>query len=171
MYAIRSYYDNDLLEENLEAAKTIKNVVIQRFLDEDWNAYKYSEDKDFVKSLDTGIARDKALFLLDRINHLPDDKKFFKKLHKIVDDRKAMVQEDRLDWALAEQLAYASLLTEGHPVRLSGHVITSYSIHYTKLYDCVSPGPRRPIPPFCRSRWLQPRTSRVDRCSSCASST
>ena len=27
--------------------------------------------------------------------------------------------------------------------------------------SCVSPGPRRPIPPFCRSRWVQPRTSRV----------
>lgn len=35
----------------------------------------------------------------------------------------------------------------------------------------VSPGPRRPIPPFCRSRWVQPRTSRVLMCSSCASST
>ena len=35
----------------------------------------------------------------------------------------------------------------------------------------VSPGPRRPMPPFWRSRWVQPRTRRVDRCRSCASST
>ncbi len=35
----------------------------------------------------------------------------------------------------------------------------------------VSPGPRRPIPPFCRSRWVQPRTRRVLMCCSWASST
>src|SRR5690606_12999422 len=35
----------------------------------------------------------------------------------------------------------------------------------------VSPGPRRPMPPRWRSRWVQPRTSRLARCSSCASST
>ena len=35
----------------------------------------------------------------------------------------------------------------------------------------VSPGPRKPMPPFCRSRWVQPRTKRVAKCESCASST
>ena len=35
----------------------------------------------------------------------------------------------------------------------------------------VSPGPRRPMLPFCCSRWVQPRTSWVDRCLSWASST
>ena len=31
-----------------------------------------------------------------------------------------MIEDDRLDWALGEMLAYASLLAEGHPVRISG---------------------------------------------------
>ena len=35
-------------------------------------------------------------------------------------DRLKMVEEDRLDWALGELLAYATLLVEGHPVRISG---------------------------------------------------
>ncbi len=35
----------------------------------------------------------------------------------------------------------------------------------------VSPGPRKPIPPFCLSRWVQPRTRRVAIWRSCASST
>ncbi len=111
---------NQLLEEELEASKQIKKVVIQRFLNDDWNSYRYSEPKDFVESPDTSVKRKELTKLLDRINFLPEDKKFFKKLHKIVNDRKKMVDDDRLDWALGEQLAYASLLTEGHPIRLSG---------------------------------------------------
>ena len=38
--------------------------------------------------------------------------------------------------------------------------------------SCDSPGPRRPIPPFCCSRLpVKPRIRRVDKCLSCASST
>ncbi|MBK3519338.1 2-oxoglutarate dehydrogenase E1 component [Carboxylicivirga marina] len=111
---------NQLLEEELEASRKIKKVVIQRFLNDDWKAYRHSESKDFVNSPDTSVKKNDLLHLLERINHLPEDKKFFKKLHKIVNDRKEMVKNDRLDWALGEQLAYASLVSEGHPVRLSG---------------------------------------------------
>ena len=45
------------------------------------------------------------------------------------------------------------------------------AIRRRSVSSWVSPGPRRPMPPFCRSRWVQPRTRRVDRCDSCASST
>ncbi len=111
---------NQLLEQELTDSKLIEKVMIQRFLHEDWNTYRHSEPEDFGTSPDTSIGRKQLLHLLERINHLPEDKKFFKKLHKIVNDRKAMVDEDRIDWALGELLAYASLLTEGHSVRLSG---------------------------------------------------
>nr|WP_321451879.1 2-oxoglutarate dehydrogenase E1 component [uncultured Carboxylicivirga sp.] len=111
---------NQKMEDALAASKEIDKVIIQRFLHDDWKEYEYSSDADFVASPNTGIDKEKALFLLDRINHLPEDKKFFKKLEKIVKDRVSMVEKDKLDWALGEQLAYASLLTEGHPVRISG---------------------------------------------------
>ncbi len=111
---------NQRLEDDLAASKKIEKVFIQRFLDEDWNSYTYSTNKDFVSSPDTSLPKDELIQLLERINYLPDDRNFFKKLHKIVGDRKTMVEEDRLDWALGEQLAYASLVNEGHPVRLSG---------------------------------------------------
>ncbi len=43
------------------------------------------------------------------------------RVKKIVDDRILMAKgEMALDWGMAENLAYASLLTEGYPVRLSG---------------------------------------------------
>ncbi len=46
-----------------------------------------------------------------------------------------------------------------------------FAIRRRSVSSWVSPGPRKPMPPFCRSRWVQPRTRRVARCESCASST
>src|SRR5690606_28239165 len=47
-------------------------------------------------------------------------KAFMRKIVKIFDDRKKAVENDALDWALGEALAYASYLLEDTPVRLSG---------------------------------------------------
>jgi 2-oxoglutarate dehydrogenase E1 component len=55
-----------------------------------------------------------------RINTLPADKKFFNKTEKIFADRRAMIDNDALDWGMAELLAYGTLCEEGHRVRVSG---------------------------------------------------
>ena len=44
-------------------------------------------------------------------------------------------------------------------------------INLLSVSSWVSPGPLKPIPPFCLSRWLHPLTNRVDRKLSWASST
>ena len=51
---------------------------------------------------------------------MPADKIFFKKIDRIVEDRRMMMLDNRLDWAMAELLAYGTLLEEGFSVRLSG---------------------------------------------------
>jgi 2-oxoglutarate dehydrogenase E1 component len=66
------------------------------------------------------VKKETLLKLGDVINNLPDEKQFFAKVHKILDDRRKMLANGRIDWALGELLAYASLVTEGNPVRLSG---------------------------------------------------
>ena len=109
-----------VLAENLEEAKVSSKVRIKLFLEEDWEGFRYSTDEDFEHSPQTGIGMKRVLNLAGKLNHLPSDKNFFKKLEKIVEDRKAMVVNNKLDWAMGELLAYASLVDEGHPVRLSG---------------------------------------------------
>ena len=112
-------YD-EILEEKLAVSKEIKKVHIQRFLSEDWKGFKYAGQADFRKHVDTGVTLDRLLSVAEQLNQLPEDKKFFSKVTKLVDDRKKAIANDRIDWALGELLAYGTLLTEGYPVRISG---------------------------------------------------
>jgi 2-oxoglutarate dehydrogenase E1 component len=112
-------YD-DILEEKLKVSKDLKKVYIQRFLKEDWKGFKYASTADFQKHVPTGVTMEKLLRVAEEINTLPPDKPFFTKIIKLVEERKKAVTENRLDWALAELLAYGTLLTEGFPVRISG---------------------------------------------------
>ncbi|MFM7722354.1 MAG: 2-oxoglutarate dehydrogenase E1 component, partial [Bacteroidota bacterium] len=56
----------------------------------------------------------------NKISTLPQGEKFFRKIEKVFEDRRTMLNNNALDWALGELLAYATLLEEGHPVRISG---------------------------------------------------
>ncbi|MCK4853453.1 MAG: 2-oxoglutarate dehydrogenase E1 component [Bacteroidales bacterium] len=112
-------YD-EILEGKLKVAKGLKKVYIQRFLKEDWKGFKYASQADFRKHVDTGVRKENLLRVANEMNKLPSDKPFFSKITRLVDERKKAIKEDRLDWALAELLAYGTLLTEGFPVRISG---------------------------------------------------
>lgn len=109
-----------ILDDKLEVAKTLKKVKIQRFLEEEWKEIRYSKKEDFQRSPHTGVAKSSILRIADRINSFPPNLKFFRKLEKLVNDRAAMVKNGKVDWAMAELLAYGTLVDEGHPVRLSG---------------------------------------------------
>lgn len=108
------------LEEELLASREIKKMSISRFLPDLWTDFRYSQSCDCEAVVQTGVHLDELTKLGEKINHLPDDKIFFAKVHKILDDRKKMLNKGVVDWALGELLAYASLVSEGHPVRLSG---------------------------------------------------
>lgn len=117
--AIEKGFD-DLLEEKFEESKKIERLQIKQFLGDVWRGFKYSEDKDFLLSPETGISHETLMKVADAINFLPPDKKFFSKTVKIIDDRKKLISLGKADWALAEQIAYGSLVLEGTPVRISG---------------------------------------------------
>jgi 2-oxoglutarate dehydrogenase E1 component len=116
---IRKEYEN-LLEKKLEKARKLNKVVIQQFLEEEWKGLVYPEPDFFTREVKTGVAVKKIKELAVKINTLPDEHKFFKKIVKLLKDRIKMTESNQVDWAMGELLAYASLLTEGYNVRLSG---------------------------------------------------
>ena len=111
---------DDMLQDRLDEAKQIEKAKITNFLEDVWKDFRKSNEKDFRKSIDTGIPKDKLIQLGHQLNKLPDGRNYFRKIVKLFDDRLKMIEEDRLDWAMGELLAYATLLDEGFSVRISG---------------------------------------------------
>ncbi len=108
------------LDNNLDEAKKTEKAKITSFLQGNWTGLKIATDKDFESSPKTSVDEKTFLDIAKKIVELPKDKKFFNKIQKLFDDRKAMIANDNYDWAMGELMAYATLLKEGNPVRFSG---------------------------------------------------
>lgn len=108
------------LDANLDEAKKVEKAKITSFLEGTWKGIRMATDKDFETSPKTAIDEKLFLEIAKKSTELPKDKKFFNKIQKLFDDRKAMITNDSYDWAMGELLAYASLMKEGFPVRFSG---------------------------------------------------
>ncbi|MEW9796798.1 2-oxoglutarate dehydrogenase E1 component [Alteromonas sp. CYL-A6] len=80
------------------------------FLGHDW-------DCDY----DGKISVDELKKLGEAITRYPDSVKLHSRVNKLYQDRKAMVAgEKQLDWGMAENLAYASIVTRGNDIRITG---------------------------------------------------
>ena len=108
------------LEAKYQESEKIDKVKVRQFLNSEYQAFDNPAKKNLLKSVKTGVAKSELFRIAERINSLPADKKFFKKIDRIVEDRRMMMLDNRMDWAMAELLAYGTLLEEGFPVRLSG---------------------------------------------------
>lgn len=74
----------------------------------------------FEESPETGVAKKTLKKVLDHLTTLPKDFDYVKKMERLYGGYQNSVKEDKLDWALGELSAYATLLLEGHGIRMSG---------------------------------------------------
>ncbi|MGB1454253.1 MAG: 2-oxoglutarate dehydrogenase E1 component [Flavobacteriaceae bacterium] len=111
----------EILENNLEDSRKIETTVITPFMEDEWKAFERVDEKEMLLPVDTSVTEKKLNRVAEAITQLPENKKFLRKIERLVADRKAMYfEKDSLDWAMGELLAYGSLLQEGFHVRLSG---------------------------------------------------
>lgn len=111
---------NAFLEDEYEASRKMEKALVYDFLSATWEGYRHAKAFDFLRSPETGVDRKKLEELGVKLSTLPEGKKYFRKIAKIFEDRLTAIKEDKLDWGTAEMLAYATLLDEGSPVRISG---------------------------------------------------
>lgn len=110
-----------ILQERLNEAKEIVSTYQDVKFGGAWSDMRIATPKDFDTSPNTAVKKTTLLEIAKRISTLPSNKKFFKKIEKLFDERSKMANTTHVfDWAMGEQMAYGTLLAEGKRVRLSG---------------------------------------------------
>jgi len=86
-----------------------------------WKNLRRATSEDFDSSPATAITEERLRHLFKGIMSLPDDFKPLKKVEKLLQEKARLLEtENKIDWATAELLAYASIIIEGKIVRMSG---------------------------------------------------
>jgi len=109
------------LEKNLQVSRNEETTLVTPFMEDEWQGYQRVDELGMHPEIITAVQSDKLTVVANAISTLPEDKKFLRKIERLIADRKKMFFDtDRLDWAMGELLAYGTLLEEGFNVRLSG---------------------------------------------------
>ncbi|MCB0804699.1 MAG: 2-oxoglutarate dehydrogenase E1 component [Bacteroidales bacterium] len=111
---------NEVFEEGFSKSKSAEKLDIA-FIQHKWKNMRKATPQDFDSSPETGVDKDKLIEIGRKLTETPDGIKLFRKIFKLQEDRRAMIDKsEMLDWAMGELLAYGTLLLEGKAVRLSG---------------------------------------------------
>ncbi len=74
-----------------------------------------------IQPIDTGVELDSLRAINEGLLSWPEGFNVYPKVKKILERRKDALEENgKIEWALAESLAFASILQEGTPIRLTG---------------------------------------------------
>jgi len=84
----------------------------------DWSPFL---NRRWTDHADTAVPLAELKRLGERITAIPEGFKLHPLVEKVVADRRAMAEgTQRLDWGMGEHLAFASLVSSGYPVRITG---------------------------------------------------
>jgi 2-oxoglutarate dehydrogenase E1 component len=111
----------DAYRQGLDEGKVVVPSVLGMVGNEytvDWSRYS---DVDWDEDVPTAIGADRVATLASAITTVPEGHRLHPRVARIMADRVRMAGGDLpMDWGFAETMAYASLLTEGHRIRLTG---------------------------------------------------
>ena len=106
------------LDKAFEDGKTL-DIKEPDWLDGEWKGFKLPQDDE--RRGKTGVSQKRLKALGAKFTTVPDNVTPHKTLKRVLDARAKSISSGKgLDWATAEHLAFATLLDEGFPVRLSG---------------------------------------------------
>lgn len=109
------------LEEDLLDSRKVEKTRITPFMQDEWEGFGQVTEVAMLGDIDSSYDLKKLDEVAKSITALPEGKKFLRKLERLVEARRKMYFEDnQLDWAMGELLAYGSLIEEGYDVRMTG---------------------------------------------------
>ncbi|MFD2786145.1 2-oxoglutarate dehydrogenase E1 component [Hymenobacter rubripertinctus] len=134
----------DTLQARLDLVKQKPLPYNYQALENEWRSLRRSKPEDFDQSPETGISEETVQRVGQALTTLPEGFRPLKQIEKLMDERKKMFFETRvLNWAAGELLAYGSLLTEKHIVRVSGQDVQrgTFSHRHAVLHDAETSAP------------------------------
>ena len=110
----------DEFSEAKDAAARLEKSPLLRELPDYWAGYLGGRNRSEYE-VATGLEMNRLRTLGEKLVMTPSNHTVHPKIQKLLDQRAQMVAGDKqLDFGMAEALALASLLEDGHPVRMSG---------------------------------------------------
>jgi 2-oxoglutarate dehydrogenase E1 component len=108
---------------------------------------RYFKEWDHVRStytfesIKTGLSKKTLIETSRKLNSVPDGFSLNSKLQRLLGKRLTAVESGKgIDWSSAEALAFAGLIMEGYPIRLSGQDVGrgTFSQRHSVLFDAKS---------------------------------
>jgi 2-oxoglutarate dehydrogenase E1 component len=129
----------EVLEAYLTEARREDNNLLERprVLGRIWHDYKGGPEA-VIPSVDTGVPRERLTTLLEQLATVPESFTPHPKIERLLQQRRAIAAGEKpVDWAAAESLAFATLVTEGQRVRLTGQDSErgTFSHRHSVLHD------------------------------------
>ena len=120
-----------------QGASVVKNLALKPNDDLwfDWSAYL---NQTWWQDIDTTFNKNQFLELSEVITSAPDGFKLGRQVSKVFEDRKLMAAgQIPINWGFAESMAYATLLSEGYPIRLTGQDVRrgTFSHRHAAIYN------------------------------------
>jgi 2-oxoglutarate dehydrogenase E1 component len=111
----------------------MKPLVFEGF----WKGLRRSNSDDFKKETNTKTKLETLKKVADVLLTVPEGFNVHPKVAKLISERKAMMENERVEWGMAELLAYGSLMYEGSPVRMSGQDVVrgTFTHRHAAYYD------------------------------------
>lgn len=132
---VRTLYANQLQAKGIltqEEAEQIKKNV-QEILQAEYNSIPEKKETlsgdipvpeiiaNGIPAIETGVSLDTLRELNTELLKWPEGFNIYPKLKRILERRKSALEENgKVEWAVAEALAFATILQEGKPIRLTG---------------------------------------------------
>ena len=130
-----------LLETEFNESKKVKTSKVREFMESTWKGFKRQRLASMLQTENTTYSVDKLKNIAKVVSTVPENVQFVRKAERILQARAKMVFEtNTLDWGMAENLAYGSLMEEGFNVRISGQDVErgTFSHRHAVLRDEVS---------------------------------